>query len=132
MRVPSEEQERERSRIRQRQQLVRARQRFAAQGRSLLAQHGIHVSGRWWTGRGWQRVREQADEGLCGALEVFARLIEPIEREERKLTESIEAISANERAMIPKGVGILSFQTLHREVGDWNRFNNRRERNNFV
>jgi transposase len=132
VRVPSEEQERERSRIRQRQQLVRARQRFAAQGRSLLAQHGIHVSGRWWTGRGWRRVREQADEWLCGALEVFARLIEPIEREERELTEAIEAVSIAERAMIPKGVGVLSFQTLRREVGDWNRFNNRREVSSFT
>ena len=51
VRVPSEEEERERAMSRQRQQLVRERQRLAAMGRSLLAMHNIHVTGRWWKGK---------------------------------------------------------------------------------
>ncbi len=51
VRVPSEEEERERAFSRQRQQLVRERQRLQAMGRSLLAMHGIHVSGKWWKGQ---------------------------------------------------------------------------------
>ncbi len=50
VRVPSEEEERDRAFIRQRQQIVRERQRLQAMGRSLLASHGIHVTGKWWTG----------------------------------------------------------------------------------
>ncbi len=51
VRVPSEEEERERAISRQRGQLVRERQRLQAMGRSLLAMHGIHVTGKWWTGK---------------------------------------------------------------------------------
>jgi len=131
VRVPSVEEERARSRTRQRQQLIRARTRFAAQGRSLLAQHGIHVSGRWWGGRGWAKLCEQADGWLRESCEVFIRLIEPIEREEQKLTEAIEA-DGRKACRIPKGVGALSFEMLRREVGDWNRFNNRREVSSYT
>lgn len=53
VRVPSEEEERERAISRQRGQLVRERQRLQAMGRSLLAMHGIHVTGKWWTGKAW-------------------------------------------------------------------------------
>jgi transposase len=131
VRVPSVEEERARTLVRQRQQVVRARQRFAAQGRSLLAQHGIHVSGRWWGGRGWLRVCEQTDRWMQEALEIYIRLIEPIEREEQKLTEAIEA-DGRKACRIPKGVGALSFETLRREVGDWGRFNNRREVSSYT
>lgn len=50
-RVPTAEEERERAISRQRQQLVRERLRLQAMGRSLLAMHGIHVSGKWWQGQ---------------------------------------------------------------------------------
>ena len=50
MRVPSEDEERDRAFTRQRQQIVRERQRLQAMGLSLLASHGIHVTGKWWTG----------------------------------------------------------------------------------
>jgi transposase len=59
VRVPSEEEERERAMSRQRQQLVRERQRLAAMGRSLLAMHNIHVTGRWWKGKAWARIKAQ-------------------------------------------------------------------------
>ena len=51
VRVPTSEEERERAISRQRQQLVSERQRLRAMGRSLLAMHGIHVSGKWWQGK---------------------------------------------------------------------------------
>ncbi len=47
VRVPSEDEERDRAFTRQRQQIVRERQRLQAMGRSLLASHGIHVTGKW-------------------------------------------------------------------------------------
>lgn len=48
VRVPSEGEERDQAFTRQRHQIVRERQRLQAMGRSLLASHGIHVSGKWW------------------------------------------------------------------------------------
>lgn len=58
------------------------------------------------------------------------KLIEPVEVEERKLTEGIQKVGRKSR--IPKGVGPLSFEVLRREVGDWSRFNNRREVSSYT
>jgi transposase len=130
VRVPSEEQERERALSRQRQQLVRERQRLQAMGRSLLAMHGIQVSGKWWKGKTWTRIRSEAPAWVMERLKVFIKLIEPVEAEERRLTEEVQ--EAGRARRIPKGVGPLSFEVLRREVGDWSRFNNRREVSSYT
>jgi len=130
VRVPSEEEERERAFSRQRQQLVRERQRLQAMGRSLLAMQGIHVRGKWWKGQTWAAICREAPAWVVERLEVFMKLIEPVEVEERKLTEGIQKVGRKSR--IPKGVGPLSFEVLRREVGDWSRFNNRREVSSYT
>jgi transposase len=58
VRVLSEDEERDRAFTQQRQQIVRERQRLQAMGRSLLASHGIHVTGKWWTGKTWKRISD--------------------------------------------------------------------------
>ena len=63
-------------------------------------------------------------------LEVFIKLIGPVEAEERKLTEAIQGGVGSRK--IPKGVGPLSFEVLRREVGDWSRFNNRRQVSSYT
>jgi transposase len=68
VRVPNAEEERERAISRQRQQLVRERQRLQAMGRSLLAMHGIHVSGKWWQGKTWSKIRSEAPEWVIERL----------------------------------------------------------------
>lgn len=90
VRVPTEEEERERALSRQRQQLMRERQRLQAMGRSLLSSHGIHVTGRWWKGATWEQIQDEAPDWVIERLEVFIRLITPVEAEERELTEAIE------------------------------------------
>ncbi|MDB4383396.1 hypothetical protein N9Z79_04825 [Akkermansiaceae bacterium] len=105
VRVPTAEEERERAISQQRQQLVRERQRLQAMGRSLLAMHGIHVSGRWWQGKTWSKIRSEAPEWVIERLEVFSRLIAPLETVSAKLTSQIEAADQK----IPKGVGPLTF-----------------------
>ena len=62
VRIPTVDEERERAITRQRQQLVRERQRLAAMGRSLLAMHNIHVTGKWWKGKGMDRAQ---NTGSC-------------------------------------------------------------------
>src|SRR2546427_3530951 len=51
VRVPSEEEEQVRATHRQREQLVKARKRLEAQGRSLMVNHGIEPVNKWWKKR---------------------------------------------------------------------------------
>src|SRR5437016_12526682 len=51
VRVPTEEEERSRAIHRQREQLVGARKRLEAQGRSLLVNHGLEPVQNWWKAR---------------------------------------------------------------------------------
>src|SRR5260370_25562332 len=51
VRVPSEKEEQRRAIHRQREQLVKARKRLEAQGRSLMVNHGIEPIQQWWKGR---------------------------------------------------------------------------------
>ena len=53
-----------------------------------------------------------------------------MEVEERKLTEQVREAARDQK--ISKGVGALSFEVLRREVGDWSRFNNRREVSSYT
>jgi len=130
VRVPSEDEERDRAFTRQRQQIVRERQRLQAMGRSLLASHGIHVTGKWWTGKTWKLIGEEAPKWVIERLKVLTRLIEPMEAEEKAMTEAIQEKGAERQ--IPRGVGPLSFEVLRREVGDWSRFTNRRQVSSYT
>lgn len=94
MRVPSEEEERDRAFTRQRQQIVRERQCLQTMGRSLLASHGIHVTGKWWTGKTWKLIGEEAPEWVIERLKVLTRLIATMEAEEKAMTEAIEEVGA--------------------------------------
>jgi transposase len=115
---------------RQRQQLVRERQRLAAMGRSLLAMHNIHVTGRWWKGKAWARIKAQAPGWVVERLEVNIAVIVAVEAHEVKLTGAIQ--EAGRQKKIPRGVGPLTFEVLRREVGDWSRFNNRRQVSSYT
>ena len=131
VRVPTEDGERERAFTRQRQQIVRERLRLQAMGRSLLATHGIHVTGKWWKGKTWDGIQFEAPGWVIERLMVFIRLIEPMEAEEKAMTLAIQE-EGRRRAKIPRGVGPLTFEVLRREVGDWLRFNNRREVSSYT
>lgn len=96
--------------------------KLEAMGRSLLAMQGIHVTGKWWTGKTWAMIGSDAPAWVVERLKIYLKLIEPVEAEERKLTEQVQEAARDQK--VPKGVGPLSFEVLRREVGDWSRFNN--------
>ena len=123
VRIPTVDEERERAMSRQRQQLMRERQRVAGMGRGLLALHNIHVTGKWWKGKAWAAIKVLAPEWVIEMLEVFIKILTPLEEQELKLMHQLQE-AARERK-IPRGVGPLTFEILRREVGDWGRFNNR-------
>jgi hypothetical protein len=58
-------------------------------GRSLLASHGIHVTGKRWTGKTWKLIVEEAPEWVIERLKVLTRLIAPMEAEEKAMTEAV-------------------------------------------
>jgi len=57
-------------------------------------------------------------------LEPLRRLIQGLEQELKTLSHSLTAAAPEE---LPKGLGKLTYEVLEREVGDWNRFDNRRQ-----
>jgi transposase len=63
-------------------------------------------------------------------LEVFIVILGPLEVEEAKLTNAIQEAAQEQK--IPRGVGPLTFEILRREVGDWSRFNNRRQVSSYT
>ena len=122
VRVPTEAEEQARSRSRQRESLQKEKQRLAAQGRSHALYYGAHLEGAWWTGGLWKEL--VVPPIVLELLEPLRRLIQSLEQELKTLTEALTDATPEE---LPKGLGQLTYEVLEREVGDWNRFDNRRQ-----
>ena len=124
VRVPTPAEEQKRIASRQREQLKREVQRVAAQGRSLLLTQGHREKKGWWEDRRWQELQVQIPGWLVERLEVFRRLLAQFTTE---LDAATTALAAAAPARRPKGLGGLTYEVVEREVGDWNRFDNRRQ-----
>jgi transposase len=124
VRVPTPAEEQKRIASRQREQLKREVQRLAAQGRSLLLTQGHREKRGWWEARRWEALRIKLPGWLVQRLEVFRRMLAALSAE---LDEATTALEAAAPAARPKGLGGLTYEVVEREVGDWNRFDNRRQ-----
>src|SRR6185437_8294219 len=124
VRVPTPEEEQRRSRSRQRQALVREKLRLAAQGRSHGLYYGCRIQGQWRKERGWRLCAKTCPAFLLELLAPLRRLIEALETE---LKQSEKELRAEFPMPLPIGVGPLTAHTLEREIGNWNRFQNRRQ-----
>lgn len=124
VRVPSPEEEQKRIASRQREQLKREVQRLAAQGRSLLLSQGWREKKGWWEGRRWEELQDRLPAWLVERLEVFRRLLATFSTELAAATTALEAAAP---AVRPRGLGGLTYEVVEREIGDWNRFDNRRQ-----
>ena len=122
VRVPTEAEEQARSRSRQRESLQKEKQRLAAQGRSHALYYGAHLEGAWWTGGLWKEL--VVPPIVLELLEPLRRLIQALEQELKTLTQALTAAAPEQ---LPMGLGKLTYEVLEREVGDWNRFHNRRQ-----
>src|SRR5882724_3648754 len=80
VRVPSEEEEQLRAIHRQREQLVKARKRLEAQGRSLMVNHGIEPLSHWWKARTFAQlqVSEWMKELLANSQPILVALQQKI------------------------------------------------------
>lgn len=122
--VPTPAQEEKRIQSRQREQFKRAVQRVAAQGRSLLLSQGLRERKGWWEGKRWEELKEKLPAWMVQRLEAFRRVLKSLVEELKAATAALEATAP---ALRPKSLGGMTYETVEREVVDWQRFTNRRE-----
>jgi transposase len=124
VRVPTEAEEQKRSVSRQRESLQKEKQRLAAQGRSHVLYYGGRLQGEWWKPRRWSVLAAELTPFLTQLLAPLQRLLLAVEEELQALTQQLEAAAP---AVLPLGLGALTQEILEREIGDWQRFKNRRQ-----
>jgi len=122
VRVPSEEEEQARALHREREQLVNVRKVLEAQGRSLLVNHGMEPVQGWWKKRAFATLAapEWIKELLGNSQPVVLLLQEKIDQLTRQLQNAANAEP-------PRGLGKMTSVIIDREIGGWDRFNNRRQ-----
>ena len=122
VRVPSEEEEQARAIHRQREQLVKARKQLEAQGRSLMVNHGIEPMKNWWKRRAFAKL--QVPAWMRELLENSQPILLQLEQTIRALTVQLQSAAD---AQQPRGLGLMTSVVIDREIGNWQRFNNRRQ-----
>ncbi len=122
VRVPTEQEEQQRAIHRQREQLVKARKQLEAQGRSLMVNHGLEPVQNWWKPRTFAAlpVPQWIRELLLNSQPILLALQEKI----AALTVQLQSAAAPNQ---PRGLGKMTSVVIDREIGDWYRFNNRRQ-----
>lgn len=124
VRVPTPAEEQKRVQSRQREQLKGEVVRVAAPGRSLLLTQGWREKKGWWEDRRWTKLKLKLPAWLAERLECFRRVLSTRHTELEAATTALEAVAP---AVRPKGLGGLTYEVVEREIGDWQRFTNRRQ-----
>src|SRR6266852_2785560 len=122
VRMPTEEEEQRRAIHRQREQLVKARKQLEAQGRSLMVNHGIEPVKNWWKPRTFAAL--QVPQWMKELLQNSQPILLGLQEKIAALTIQLQSAAA---ANQPRGLGLMTSVIIDREIGDWNRFNNRRQ-----
>jgi len=88
--------------------------------------YGGRVRGEWWRDGTWEEL--EVPPIVVELLEPLRRLIQAVDKE---LEAATKAITAAAPQGLPVGLGELTYETLEREILDWDRFNNRRQVGSF-
>src|SRR4029450_1669328 len=120
--VPSEQEERPRAIPRQREQLVGARKRLEARARVLMANHGFEPVQNWWKPRTFARL--QVPQWMRKLLGNSQPILLALQEKIAALTLQLQNAAAPNQ---PCGLGKMTSVVIDREIGDWRRFNNRRQ-----
>lgn len=137
---PTLEQELKRRQARERNTYRKERQRWIGRGRSCLHTLGIARPGRWWELTRYQELLQAlrqrygpaVAEAVQAELDRYLEALQWLEQRLAELTAVLRQAATDQRAADPqqpriKGIGPLSEALLDREIGDWNRFQNRRQ-----
>jgi transposase len=121
VRVPSAEEEQLRAIHRLREQLVKARKRLEAQGRSLMVNHGIEPVKKWWKARTFASL--ELPEWMKQLLQNSQPIVLALQQKIDALSVQLEEAASPGQ---PRGLGKLTSVVIDREIGNWNRFQSRR------
>ena len=102
IRVPTEEEEQKRAIHRQREQLVKARKRLEAQGRSLIVNHGIEPVNKWWKRRTFAAL--QVPAWMKELLQNTQLILLALEEKIRALTAQLQEAAISRQ---PRGLGLF-------------------------
>jgi transposase len=127
VRVPTQAEEQKRAIHRQREQLVKARKRLEAQGRSLIVNHGIEPVNKWWKRRTFAAL--QVPAWMKELLQNTQPILLALEEKIRALTAQLQEAAISRQ---PRGLGRLSSVVIDREIGNWDRFKNRRRVSSYT
>jgi transposase len=130
VRVPSESQERFRALCRQRASVLKERQRCELRGHGMMLVHGVDAPRGWWEERVWPTISARVPEWLREHLDRWRRHAVQLQVEVDSLTPRIELAAVGHQ--VPKGLGAMTYAILMAEIGDWSRFNNRRQPGSYT
>jgi transposase len=122
VRVPTEEEERSGAIHRQREQLVKVRKVLEAQGRSLMVNHGIEPVKNWWKQNNFPALA--VPDWMKELLQNTQPILIALQGKIAALTVQLQNAAT---AKQPRGLGAMTSVIIDREIGDWQRFNNRRQ-----
>jgi transposase len=96
---------------------------------------GIARPGRWWEMTRYQQLLglianrwgQQVRDQIAAELDRYLEAIEWTSKKLEELTELLRQSSSDKNEPRIKGIGPLTSELLDREIGDWNRFANRRQ-----
>ena len=129
IRVPSEQEERLRGVSRLRESLMKERKRLGSKGRGIAVYHGEYLKWGWWKSRSWKKLSEELEAYLLELLEPLQALLALTEEQLAKVLKRLEAM---EQPALPKGMATVLFQSMEREVCDWERFSNSKQVGGFT
>jgi transposase len=125
VRVPTEQEEQRRVESRQHDQLLRQRKAMAAEGRSLVLSQGFGMmSGAWWRPRAWAIWSRSLPSWIVTHLGL---LVSNLELLDHQIVQCKKALILSSQEALPKGFGAQTMVQLDREIGQWERFGNRRK-----
>jgi transposase len=144
VRVPTLAEEVARSQVRQRDQFMADRNRLANRGKSVLMEYGLEASWSWWKANRWdntcqtvsgqgehaatiRQILENLRESLLKTSEILEALTAAQEKKQKAKRVQAKEAKANASAQRLHGIGDLSMAKIEAEIGDWNRFANRRQ-----
>ncbi|MDQ8196440.1 IS110 family transposase [Coraliomargarita sp. SDUM461004] len=130
VRVPSEAEEHKRSLTRLRQTFVKERARSAKRGLSMGLYYERPLPSGWWKPLNWAKLIEELDEFIILLLEPLRASCQHFDQ----LLKDVEAQMAQlePQAQLPKGMGMVLYEQIEREICDWNRFENRTQISSYT
>ncbi|MGZ0709911.1 IS110 family transposase [Coraliomargarita sp. W4R53] len=128
--APTESEERKRSLTRLRQTFVKELGRSAKRGLSMGTYYDCPMPSGWWKPLNWAKLVEEFEDFLIALLEPlrssclhFNQLLKDVESRMAELEPQVA---------LPKGMGMVLFEQIEREICDWNRFENRKQISSYT